>query len=114
MGSLPRKPRVPSPDLKLDFRQGSLLKAILLRRPTYSARVLDCSEGGMRLTVSKPLEIGESVQLTVEAASMPAPLLLEAKVLRCKGSGASYEVGLQIVKQGQAYARLLKRLLGGK
>ena len=114
----PRPPRVAVADRNVVFRRGGLLQVILSHRPAQAAKVLDCSEGGLRLQVSEPLEVDGEIDFTMEASCMPAPVLLKGRVLRClprqePGGAAGYEVGLQITKHRGAYDAMLKRLRKG-
>ena len=107
--------RVVARGLKVACKSGGLLQAILSRQSAHVARILDCSEGGMRVLADHPLKPGQEVRLALEVSFMHGRIRLKAKILRCRsrqrpGKPTAYEVGLSIPDPSPAYVGMLKRL----
>ncbi|GEM_PF-5244065 len=108
--------RTAAPHMKVACKPRGFLQAILSRQAIQVAKILDCSEGGMRLLAPEPMKVGETVRLDLQVPFLHAPSPLVARVLRCRerpasgGRAPSFEIGLEILKPGKDYSGMLKRL----
>lgn len=77
------------------------------------ARVLDLSPRGMRVELPRPLEVGETLTVTLQHPSLPQPLELRAEVIwaRRVAGQARPHAGLEFQQQGRSHTRDLGRLI---
>ncbi len=82
----------------------------------HKASILDCSEGGLKLIVTEPLELGSPLDFSVQLSFMPRPFICKGHVVRChevKDPGRTapyYEVGISMDGSNEQYLKMMKRL----
>ena len=74
-----------------------------------SPLLIDLSEGGLRLVVEDPLDVGTKIRLQLEVVDCEVPIHATAQVVWCRQS-PPYEVGVRFIDLDPEQRHNLERL----
>lgn len=96
--SFPQIPDTAQKYARLFHRTSARLRALSPALPNFKALSVDVSQGGLRLETEAPLTPGARIKMSLDL-DIPeqTPIPLTCRVVWCKPTGKTYEVGLQFM-----------------